>query len=228
LGRAARNLFHRACPLCLLLATARCRCNALTVVCPQAQRAPADFDFASGEQGNLLSLEMQHVECEQGPTNVTLTAAQQPAAVPRCYICVQECLHLPCQRCDKMPASIARLDSYLASQVRRMEGRDAEAMETASLSGRATSTKHQKRNHLGEHTIGAYSTPATVIAAAGAFSTSATVTAESAGRGSPANMTQAEVQAAAEVQAETLVKQDASKTDMHDPSKRVSKKPSPL
>jgi hypothetical protein len=110
-----------------------------------------------------------------------------------------------------------------------MEGRDAEAMETASLSGRATSTKHQKRNHLGEHTIGAYSTPATVIAAAaGAFSTSATVTAESAGRGSPANMAQAEVQAAAEVQAETLVKQDASKTDMHDPSKRVSKKPSPL
>ena len=86
----------------------------------------------------------------------------------------------------------------------------------------------------GEHTIGAYSTPATVIAAtviaaaAGAFSTLATVTAESAGRGSPANMTQAEVQAAAEVQAETLVKQDASKTDMHDPSKRVSKKPSPL
>jgi hypothetical protein len=218
------------CACCLpLLATARCRCNALTVVCPQAQRAPADFDFASGEKGNLLSLEMQHVECEQGPTNVTLTAAQQPAAVPRCYKCVQECLHLPCQLCDKMPASIARLDSYLASQVRRMEGRDAEAMETASLSGRATSTKHQKRNHLGEHTIGAYSTPATVIAAAaGAFSTSATVTAESAGRGSPANMTQAEVQAAAEVQAETLVKQDASETDMHDPSKRVSKKPSPL
>ena len=61
----------------------------------------------------------------------------------------------------------------------------------------------------GEHTIGAYSTPATVIAAAaGAFSTSATVTAESAGRGSPANMAQGEVQAAAEVQAETLVKQD--------------------
>jgi hypothetical protein len=85
----------------------------------------------------------------------------------------------------------------------------------------------------GEHTIGAYSTPATVIAAtviaaAGAFSTLATVTAESAGRGSPANMAQGEVQAAAGVQAETLVKQDASKTDMHDPSKRVSKKPSPL
>ena len=70
---------------------------------------------------------------------------------------------------------------------------------------------------------------ATVIAAAaGAFSTLATVTAESAGRGSPANMAQGEVQAAAGVQAETLVKQDASKTDMHDPSKRVSKKPSPL
>jgi hypothetical protein len=41
-------------------------------------------------------------------------------------------------------------------------------------------------------------------------------------------MAQGEVQAAAGVQAETLVKQDASKTDMHDPSKRVSKKPSPL
>ena len=62
---------------------------------------------------------------------VTLTAAQQPVAAPRCYICVQECLHLQCQRCDKMSARIAQLDSYLASQTRRaeeIESQDAEAM----------------------------------------------------------------------------------------------------
>ena len=52
-----------------------------------------------------------------------------------------------------------------------------------------------------------------IAAAAGAFSTSATMTAESAGRGSPANMTQAEVQAAAEVQAELVKRLSSNDSD---------------
>jgi hypothetical protein len=56
-------------------------------VCPQVQRAPADFDFASGEQGNLLSSEMQHVKCARrlwgGPPC-------EPAGDYRCLRCDSE------------------------------------------------------------------------------------------------------------------------------------------
>ena len=58
-----------------------------------------------------------------------MTAAQQPVAAPRRYICVKECLHLQCLHLQS--EWIAQLDSFLASQARRAEGiesQDAEAM----------------------------------------------------------------------------------------------------